>query len=433
MPLPRSQSSHHGTVRKLEPGHLAAPPIHSLPACAPGPPAAAAPAERRRTSRRRGCFCVPLRSAKLRFARALCRRALPERFAWAPMNPWSSEPAAQARVSRQSEPATQVVAPPRQPGSLLNPNPPRKWWPAAPAAAKVRLVQAGARIRSRTPPSGIPSRSPSHRSRATSPLRLVSGTVPTMTRKPWTREQLVMTLALYCQLPFGKMHSRNPAVIALARRFERTPSAVALKLVNFASLDPDLRGRGVGGMGNTSAADRAVWAEFFGRWDVLAENSLGEERLEAVEVPRRGRTIPRGAPPGVTEILRETTQRRGQSFFRAAVMAAHDGKCCITGITSEALLRASHIVPWSHNLSLRLDPRNGLCLNALHDAAFDRGLITLAENFELCVSKRLEHEVPATIYGTMFKSLDGLPIALPERFRPTREMLAYHRKHVFRR
>src|SRR5690554_2533773 len=77
----------------------------------------------------------------------------------------------------------------------------------------------------------------------------IAGTVPTMTRKAWTREQLVKTLALYCQLPFGKMHSRNPAVIALASVIERTPSAVALKLVNFASLDPDLRGRGVGGMG----------------------------------------------------------------------------------------------------------------------------------------------------------------------------------------
>ncbi len=258
-----------------------------------------------------------------------------------------------------------------------------------------------------------------------------AGTVPTMTRKTWTREQLLKTLALYCQLPFGKMHSRNAAVIALANVIERTPSAVALKLVNFASLDPDLRGRGVGGMGNTSAADRAIWAEFFGRWDVLADNSVVFELPESVEVPARRRSEPRTAPTGPTEVLREMTQRRGQSFFRAAVIAAHDGRCCITGITSGAMLRASHIVPWSHDPALRLDPRNGLCLNALHDAAFDRGLITLSDRFVLQVSKRVKAEVPATIYKEMFENREGSPIKMPERFTPSPEMLEFHRRKVF--
>jgi predicted restriction endonuclease len=129
--------------------------------------------------------------------------------------------------------------------------------------------------------------------------------------------------------------------------------------------------------------------------------------------------------------MRDTPQRRGQSFFRAAVFAAHVGKCCITGITNEALLRASHIVPWSHDPALRLDPRNGLCLNALHDAAFDRGLITLSNRFVLQVSKCVKAEVPATIYREMFESRAGAPITMPERFSPAPEMLEYHRRNVF--
>jgi putative restriction endonuclease len=252
-----------------------------------------------------------------------------------------------------------------------------------------------------------------------------------MERRAWTRDQLVKTLALYCQLPFGKMHSRHSAVVALANAIERTPSAVALKLVNFASLDSDLRGRGVGGMGNTSAADRSIWAEFFGRWDVLADNSIVVEPTESAEAPARKGSAPPAAPTGPTEVLRETTQRRGQSFFRAAVIAAHDGKCCITGITSEAMLRASHIVPWSHDPALRLDPRNGLCLNALHDAAFDRGLITLSDQFVLQISKRVKAEVPAEIYREMFESRAGSPILMPQRFTPSPEMLEFHRRRVF--
>lgn len=252
-----------------------------------------------------------------------------------------------------------------------------------------------------------------------------------MTRQHWTREQLLQTLALYCQIPFGQMHSRNPAVIAVAGKISRTPAAVALKLVNFASLDPDLRQRGVGGMGNTSAADRAIWAEFFGNWDVLADNALLTDAPSIKTGEQEQRSLPAVAPSGPTQVMRETAQRRGQSFFRAAVLAAHDRKCCITGITSEPMLRASHIVPWSHDPALRLDPRNGLCLNALHDAAFDRGLITLSDRFVLQVSKRVKSEVPSAIYEEMFESRAGVPISMPERFTPSPQMLEFHRRHVF--
>ena len=136
-------------------------------------------------------------------------------------------------------------------------------------------------------------------------------------------------------------------------------------------------------------------------------------------------------PLGPTEVTRDATVRRGQSFFRAAVIAAYSGRCCITGITSTELLRASHIIPWSENPSLRLDPHNGLCLNALHDAAFDRGLITLSNEFELLLSQRLKSEVPKTVYKEMFENRAGAPIKMPERFKPAIEMVEFHRSKVF--
>jgi putative restriction endonuclease len=255
--------------------------------------------------------------------------------------------------------------------------------------------------------------------------------MPVMERRSWTRDQLLKTLALYCQIPFGKMHSRNPAVAALASVIERTPSAVALKLVNFASLDPDLQRRGVGGMGNVSHADRAVWEEFYGQWKNLADHSVVEVTPEMAQLSRCKRRVEQLPPSGPTEVTRDATVRRGQSFFRAAVLAAYDGRCCITGITSVGLLRASHIVPWSQNPSLRLDPHNGLCLNALHDAAFDRGLITLSDQFELLISRRLKSQVPDTVYKEMFEGRSGTPIKMPERFKPAMEMLEFHRNKVF--
>ena len=89
-------------------------------------------------------------------------------------------------------------------------------------------------------------------------------------------------------------------------------------------------------------------------------------------------------------------------------------------------------MPWSRDRSLRLNPHNGLCLNALHDAAFDRGLITLSENLELILSVQLKAKVPPAIFEEMFETRSGVAITPPERFVPSAESLAYHRERVFR-
>ncbi|MCU1296533.1 MAG: restriction endonuclease [Acidobacteriaceae bacterium] len=56
-----------------------------------------------------------------------------------------------------------------------------------------------------------------------------------MPRHDWTREELIVAFNLYCKIPFGRIHIRNPQVIELARLIGRTPSAVSWKLANFAS------------------------------------------------------------------------------------------------------------------------------------------------------------------------------------------------------
>jgi hypothetical protein len=48
---------------------------------------------------------------------------------------------------------------------------------------------------------------------------------------------------------------------------------LAMKLVNFASLDPAITASGRKGLGNASATDRQVWNEFHADWDRLAVQS----------------------------------------------------------------------------------------------------------------------------------------------------------------
>lgn len=117
-----------------------------------------------------------------------------------------------------------------------------------------------------------------------------------------------------------------------------------------------------------------------------------------------------------------------QSFFRKTVLSSYGGRCCITGISEPLLLVASHIVPWKSDPKNRLNPRNGLCLSALHDKAFDRGLITITDDFRVNVSPALsKFEKEPFIRDTLI-AIRGQPITLPEKFQPDVIFLRRHRE-----
>ncbi len=67
-------------------------------------------------------------------------------------------------------------------------------------------------------------------------------------RKLWARDELILTLNLYLKLPFGKLHSRTHEIIHLANLLGRTPGSIAMRLNNFASVDPYHQQRGIGGL-----------------------------------------------------------------------------------------------------------------------------------------------------------------------------------------
>ena len=147
------------------------------------------------------------------------------------------------------------------------------------------------------------------------------------------------------------------------------------------------------------------------------DGDYGEERPDGL--PREGRE---------REAL--VKQRVNQCFFRSAVLAAYGGRCCVTGLELTELLVASHVIPWSVSKEHRVNPRNGLCLNALHDRAFDGGFVTLTLDFRLEVSPRLARAAPSHAKEWLL-DFDKAPIRLPERFAPDPECIDWHRWHVF--
>jgi hypothetical protein len=246
----------------------------------------------------------------------------------------------------------------------------------------------------------------------------------------WSREQLLVALKLYCEIPFGKMDSRNPEIIRYAKLINRTPSALAMKLTNFASLDPQIISTGRKGLSGASKADRDIWAEMNSDWPKLAK----EMSAANAAIPGSpAMTEPEEVERDYTGMTRTTLfeARIGQNFFRKAVLSAYEFRCCITGLQAAELLVASHIVPWRDDKENRLNPRNGLCLSAIHDRAFDQGLIAIADDFRLVLSTEILKMKRDPFVNRTFCIYEGRPIKLPMKFHPDTALLKRHRQDLF--
>jgi hypothetical protein len=250
----------------------------------------------------------------------------------------------------------------------------------------------------------------------------------------WSREQLIIAFKLYCEIPFGKMHSLNPEIIRYAKVIGRTPSALAMKLTNIASLDPAIRSTGRAGLTGASQADREMWDEMTSDWSRFAEEIARTEHAIAISPildnsQEKSSDVPVSYVGKTRSALIEA--RLGQGFFRTAVLSSYEYKCCISGLAVPELLVASHIVPWKTDIGNRLNPRNGLCLSSIHDRAFDLGLITISDDFRLILSKQLRMIKSNSFFCHTFHDYADNAISLPEKFSPDPEYLRFHRERIF--
>lgn len=256
----------------------------------------------------------------------------------------------------------------------------------------------------------------------------------------WSREESILALYLYCQIPFAKTKANNPEVIRLAELIGRTPASVARKLGNFGAFDPLLAGQGISGLTHTGTAARLIWDEFDHRWDDLVQESARLLGTFAAPVPGSrispGKTAPQddeiiALPVGPSERRVSVSIRLFQDFFRRAVLASYESTCCVCGLDIRPLLFASHIKPWAIGESTRSDPQNGLCLCAIHDRAFDRGLIAVSAHYRVLVCPQIMSSKQPFVRAAL-ASFDCESVRMPTRFPPRPELLAWHRKNIFR-
>lgn len=259
-------------------------------------------------------------------------------------------------------------------------------------------------------------------------------------RKRWSEEETVLALYLYFQLPFGKLDQRTNEVRELAEALGRSPSSVAMKLCNFASLDPKIVESGRKGLDGASALDRVTYGQFGQDWTglVAKASQLWDQRVAyqsrpAGEVHRlhdKSGEYKFQPYQGESEKHGMVAQRVGQGFFRRAVLANYEESCCVTGISDSRLLIASHIRPWNEDVINRHNPANGLLLSATMDKAFDCGLMTITAEGRVKVSRQLltsKSEETADYFATY----EGSRIRSASRFDPDPSFLQWHNRCHF--
>ncbi|MBI5675022.1 MAG: HNH endonuclease [Nitrospirae bacterium] len=247
----------------------------------------------------------------------------------------------------------------------------------------------------------------------------------------WTREQTIVVFNLYCKIPFNRVSSTHPDIVRFAKIIGRSANSVKMKIGNFGSFDPELKKRGIVGLGNTSKLDEDIWNEFNKNWEKLAYES------ELLIAKFSNKTIEETTHIEATELPKGKEReaiikaRVNQYFFRSSILSSYNQKCCITGLSISDLLVASHIIPWSKDKINRLNPHNGLCLSSIHDKAFDRGFLTVTPEYKIRLSKYLDDFKKDDAVTDLFFKYNNQSIILPDKFLPSEEFLDYHYNEIF--
>lgn len=255
-----------------------------------------------------------------------------------------------------------------------------------------------------------------------------------MERRNWTREELILAFNLYLKLPFGKLHSRTTEIIQLAKLINRTPGSVAMRLNNFAHVDPYHKARGVVGLKGGFRQCQPIWDEYADSREELmfeSEQLLAQFERQTVESKYADTLLDLQNLKGDTK-LREVKTRVNQALFRQIVLSSYNSKCAISGLDIPDFLVAGHIIPWAQNEKERLNPENGICLSSLYDKAYDKGYIGISTKYEIILSNQLIHNSQKDYVNRFFITLGGTKIQLPDRFLPRKEFLEYHLDMVFK-
>lgn len=246
--------------------------------------------------------------------------------------------------------------------------------------------------------------------------------------KKWSYLETVLCLKVYLEsgrkIPTKNFHG----VIELVDLTYRTANSIILKMANFRSLDDSVASKG---MAHVSELDILVWDTLEKSPHKLIE--IWDESVNdpSIKTKISNRDISIVFDPVKTGVTRNSVDTRiGQEAIRSLTLRNYGYACSFCGLDYPDLLIASHIIPWSDKIDTRGVLSNVICLCEIHDRAFDRGLLTIDDNYEILVSTRINKYVETKAILTQ---ITRKKISLPKDkvMVPGLESLKYHRNKIF--
>jgi predicted restriction endonuclease len=247
-----------------------------------------------------------------------------------------------------------------------------------------------------------------------------------MPRQSWSRDETLVAFNIYCRTPFGRLHGKNPEIIEVAAKLGRTANALAMKCCNLAAFDEVLKERGIKGLSKASKTDAEVWQDFQQNPEEVAFDSE-QAFAQLMDRPIRAEVEVRWEDVQGLDRQAVTKVRVNQQFFRSLILSGYRNRCAVCELPMPQLLVASHIIPWSIDKSLRMNPQNGICLCALHDRAFDKGILRIASDYLISISPLVLDAEPIPSITDYLTRYDGKSLTLPDRWLPHPALLARNR------
>jgi len=167
----------------------------------------------------------------------------------------------------------------------------------------------------------------------------------------------------------------------------------------------------------------------------ITGTSLSEESDDLIETALRLESLEEWVPFAAEDrAVYQISRQKRDAAFRSIVLANYGHTCAVTGqrFHSPHHVEAdgAHII--GKDVRGTDDPRNGIALSKSAHWAFDRGIITISDQYEIMVNPKVSSAAVANFPAIEF---DRRPILLPEDpyYRPHPDALAWHKQEVFDR
>jgi putative restriction endonuclease len=157
--------------------------------------------------------------------------------------------------------------------------------------------------------------------------------------------------------------------------------------------------------------------------------------LESIEAARYGAAqdgMDEAAAPFDRPVVERLTSRRYRDVaFRRKVLEAYDYRCAMSGLRlrnggGRPEVQAAHIIPVNRQGSDSV--RNGLALSGTLHWMFDRGLLSVAEDMTILISR---NKVPTEVSNRLIRPDRRLCLPADSRDWPHPENLRWHRETVY--